>query len=81
MYFYKKQGRQVLDLRGNLILSHNPQLIRARVKSAGPRFAKNGKYILSSGFFSKLRATRAALSFIWGPSQALTAGTIDQEGL
>ena len=72
MYFFKKQGKQFLDLRGNLILSHNPTLVRARVKSAAPRYVRNAKYIDNrTGFRRRMRATIAAIGFIWGPSTAL----------
>jgi hypothetical protein len=84
MYFHKLNGKQAVDFRGDLILSHNDQLIKTRSKSSAPRAAKNAKYILdisNLGLFKKLRATGAAISFIWGPSQALTAETINREGL
>lgn len=74
MYFHKLDGKQAVDFRGDLILSHNDQLIKARSKSSGPRAAKNAKYVLdipNLGFFKKLRVTGAAIRFIWGPSQAL----------
>lgn len=84
MYFHKLGGKQAVDFRGDLILSHNDELIKARSKSSAPRAAKNAKYILdipNLGFFKKLRATWAAFTFIWGPSQALTAETIEKDGL
>ncbi len=74
MYFHKLNGKQAVDFRGVLILSHNDELIKARSKSCAPRAAKNAKYILNIpnlGFVKKLRATWAAISFIWGPSEAL----------
>lgn len=30
MYFYKSQGKQVLDLRGDLVLTHNDALVKGR---------------------------------------------------
>ena len=75
MYFFQKRGKQHLDLRGNLILSHNDALVKARVKSSAPRYVNNAKYILDinkMGFIRKIRATFAAISFIWGKNQALT---------
>ena len=74
MYFFQKAGKQHLDLRGNLILSHNDTLVKARVKSSAPRYVKNAKYILDingMGFIQKIRATKAAISFIWGKNQEL----------
>ncbi len=72
MYFFRKFGKQFLDLRGNLILSHNSELVRARVKSSAPRYVRNAKYIDDiTGFRRRWRATWAALRFIWGSSTAL----------
>ena len=75
MYFYKLKGKQMLDLRGNLILSHNDALVKGRIPSAAPRGIRNPKYILlqSMGFISKIKATWHAIGFIWGESQALDA--------
>lgn len=84
MYFYKQKGKQVLDLRGNLVLSHNDALVKGRVKSAAPAAVRNPRYIVGIagfGFWRKLRATKAAIGFIWGPSMALRPETIEDEGL
>lgn len=80
MYFYKKQGKQHVDFRGDFVLTHNDALIKTRVKSAAPRFAHNGTYILETGKH-KLKATWAAIRFIWGNSTALTPETIEEDGL
>lgn len=75
MYFFKQEGKQCLDLRGNLILSHNNALVKCRSKSAAPSSVKNPKYILNikeMSFIRKVRATFAAIGFIWGENQALT---------
>lgn len=67
MYFFKKQGRQYLDLTGNLILSHNDKLIKARVSSAAPHKALNAKFIVNTGDLNlrgKLKAALLALRFI-----------------
>ena len=69
MYFFKKQGKQYLDLTGNLILSKNDQLIKTRSTSAAPHKALNGTYICNAGdlnFIGKLKATVLAMRFIWG---------------
>lgn len=74
MYFYLQKGRQVLDLRGNLVLSHNPEFVRGRVKSAAPAAVRNGKYIKGiprMSFWRKVKTSWAALKFIWGKSQEL----------
>lgn len=82
MYFWKDRGKQILDLRGDFILSHNDALIRTRVPTAGPKHVRNGRYIVGiarMGFFRRLRASWHALLFVWGPSQALSAETIERE--
>lgn len=82
MYFWKDRGQQVLDLRGDFILSHNSKLVRARVPTAAPKRVHNGKYvegITDMGFFRRLRVSFHALRFVWGSSQALDAKTIERE--
>lgn len=84
MYFYKQKGKQMLDMRGDLVLSHNDALVKGRVKSAAPAAVRNSKRIENIpklSFWGKIRATKAAISFIWGPSQALSKETIEKEGL
>lgn len=84
MYFYKHKGRQVLDMRGDLVLTHNDTLVKGRVKSAAPAGVRNAFYvenIPAMGFRAKLRASCLALGFIWGADQRLTADTIEAEGL
>lgn len=74
MYFHLRKGRQVLDLRGDLVLTHNAALVVGRVKSAAPSSVRNARYICaipSMGVVRKVRASWAALCFIWGPSQEL----------
>ena len=80
MYFYKRGGKQILDLRGDLIITHNDGLIKGRVKSAAPGGVKNSTYIVTRnmGFISKIKATFHVIKFIFGSSQALNA---DKEGL
>lgn len=76
MYFFQKNGKQHVDFRGDFVLSHNNALIKTRVKSSAPRFAHNGLYILEVGKH-KLKATAAAIRFIWGNNTELTADTIE----
>ena len=80
MYYYRKAGKQIVDLRGNLILSHNSDLVKCRVKSSAPGGVQNPKYIMVSklGFISKIKATYYATRFIWGKSEALNS---NKEGL
>ena len=82
MYFFKLKGKQVLDLRGNLVLSHNSSLVRTRTKNNGPRLVRNGYYIKdipNLKFFRKIRATFVAIRFIWGASRAMNANDINRE--
>lgn len=82
MYFYKKGGKQILDLRGDLILTHNNALVKGRVKSAAPARVVNVKYIVNiaaMNIYRKTKTTFEAIRFIWGPSQALTKSTIENE--
>ena len=83
MYFYKNRGKHVLDLRGDLVLTHNDALVKARFKSAAPAGVLNAKYILLTGlsFARRIKATWHAVRFIWGENQALTKETIDNEEL
>lgn len=84
MYFYKLKGRQILDMRGDLVLTHNDALVKGRVKSAAPAGVRNALYvegISGMGLRGKLKATRVALVFIWGPSVALKPDTIEEDGL
>lgn len=78
MYFFKTRGKQHLDLRGDLILTHNATLVRARAKSNAPRYVKNARYILDVSK-CKIRATWAAACFIWGKSTAIDTAVINKE--
>jgi len=82
MYFYKHKGKQILDLRGDLILTHNNALVKGRIKSAAPAGVTNAKYIQdipAMNPFRKFRATLAAIRFIWGKSEALSIEDIERE--
>ena len=84
MYFYKEKGKQILDMRGDLVLTHNNALVKGRVKSAAPSAVRNGKRIENitrMSWFRKIKATWAATAFIWGASEALTTTVINREGL
>ena len=84
MYFYKQKGKQVLDMRGDLLLTHNDAPVKGRVKSAAPSAVRNIQHIpgiSSMGVRRKIRASKAALCFIWGTDQSLSCETIEEEGL
>jgi hypothetical protein len=74
MYFFKKSNKQYLDLKGNLILSHNDKLIKARHKSSGPFKCNNAKYafnITKLNTYKKIKLSFTAVFFIWSKSMAL----------
>lgn len=82
MYFYRLKGKQVIDFRGDFILSHNPDLVRARVATAAPGAVKNVARIVdipNLKFGRKLRAVFDCARFIFGKSQALTAEVVENE--
>lgn len=75
MYFFKEKGRQVLDMRGDLLLTHNTAPIVARIGSAAPSAVRNGQWadnITRMTCWQKLRLSLRVLRFIWGRSQELT---------
>ena len=80
MYFYKIKGRPMLDMRGDLVITHNKGLVMSRVSSAAPRYVKNAKYIelQKLSFFQKIKASFIVIGFIWGENQELIP---DNEGL
>lgn len=74
MYFFKKQGRQYLDLTGDLILSQNDRLVKARSTSAAPHKILSAKFVVNCGDLNlrgKLKATLLVLRFVWGKPQPL----------
>ena len=79
MYFYKRGGKQHLDLQGTLVLTHNAEIVATRSKSAGPTAVYNARYVENIAARSrrdKLAASMAALRFIWGKSTALETETV-----
>ncbi len=72
MHFYKEKGKQVLDLRGDFILSKRDELVTSVAPSAAPRHVYFARYIPrihKLGFTGKLRATGQAIAFIWAKGQ------------
>ncbi len=62
-------------MTGNLVLSHNSHLVKARVSSAAPRVIRNSKSIINIGRY-KFKATIAAIKFIWGKPNPLTIESV-----
>lgn len=62
MYFFKRGGKQYLDLKGDLILSHNEHPIVSRVPSNGPFQARNASGLI---MVKNLVTTRQKLKAAW----------------
>ena len=81
MYFYKKNGKQYLDMRGDLVLSHNNALIKKRTPSAGPYKAVNGRSALNIkrlSFVQKIKLSLIVIGFIWGRDQELKNPKVEE---
>lgn len=67
MYFFKHRGKQYLDLSGDLILTNNDRLVKARATSAAPHKVLNASYVSNAGInlLGKIKATTLCLRFIW----------------
>ena len=69
MYFYRNKGQQVLNMKGDLVLTKNAERIATRSKSAGPSRCYGGSWVTdisSLRFAGKIKATAIAIRFIWG---------------
>lgn len=71
MYFFMDHGKQCLSLKDNLILSRNPDLVYAKVKSASPvTIALDGGQVFNSvhkrPFWQKVRLVFVVIGFLWG---------------
>lgn len=77
MHFFVKKGKQHLDLSGDLILSHNKDLVSTRNKSAGPTKVIGAKYVLLSTltFWQKMKATFRVIGHIWSRSEKKAAAS------
>jgi len=74
MHFYKKQGKQFLNMQGDLILTHNLDVVSAFPKSAGPTNVSNVRFIpnvKALSFFDKLKAVFIVARFVFGKDRAL----------
>lgn len=79
MYFYKKQGKQYLDLSGNLIFSYNKNLVSTRSKSAAPVKILNPLYVVDMGnlsVFKKIKLSFQSIKFIWMKPKNLLKPTV-----
>ncbi len=81
MYFYRNGKEQVLDLKGDLIISFNNALVKTRSKSAGPKTIKSPDgYILNvgkAGFIKRIGVTLKIIAFVWGRDKELTESDTD----
>lgn len=78
MYFHGHKGRQCLDLRNDLIVTFDKQLVTAKDKKNAPDKVRNATYILMRET-SRLRATFRVLKFIWS-KQLLTVKVKTMKG-
>ena len=68
MRFYRKRGKQILDLRDDFILTRQSDLVEAQAKSNAPRLVRFARYVPNIGKQSvraKIRTSWRALQFIW----------------
>lgn len=67
MYFFKKKGKQYLDLTGDLVITHNTDPLKTRSKSAAPAGIRGGRYIAlhGKGFFRKVFIMFWVAAFVW----------------
>lgn len=68
MHFHREKGKQILDMRGDFVLSKRSELITANAPSAAPSRVRWARYIVGIhklGFRGKCRASLRALQFIW----------------
>lgn len=68
MYFYKEQGKQLLDMHGDLLITQSNSIIAARSKSAAPSKCINGAAILLPRIdtpWKKLKAILIVARKIW----------------
>lgn len=63
MRFYKRKGKQHLDMTGDLVLTRNKDLCSCSSRSAMPHSVKGG-YLLDVSKH-RLTATWLAVRFIW----------------
>jgi len=71
MHFYKKDGRQELDLSDSLVLTHG-KLITYKSKSATPFAVHNARFaqhISTIGFIRKLGVAWVVIKFIFWDSK------------
>lgn len=73
MYFYYDKGKQHVDLQGDLVITHNKNLVMARAKSAAPK-VHNVSYVVlpGLGIWRKIKATLLVVGFIWGEVPPIT---------
>ena len=64
MFFHGANGKQILDLRNDLVLTFDKQLVTAQNKKNAPDRVANATYVLMSNT-SRWRATLKVLKFVW----------------
>ena len=64
MFFHGSNGKQILDLRNDLVITFDSKLVTAKSKKNAPDRVSNATYIIM-GETSRLAATFKVLKFIW----------------
>lgn len=77
MYFYLGNGKQHMNLQGDLILTQNKNEVMARVKSAAPTvITRAGGRVFTSvrerPFWQKVKIVFVVIGFLWGKDERLT---------
>jgi hypothetical protein len=74
MYFYKSKGKQILDLTGDIVLTHNSDPLKTRAKSCAPAAIRGGQYIKlhNVGFWRRVYIMIYVAAWVWRSSLELT---------
>lgn len=73
MHFYKNHGKQILNMKGDLIVTHNKDVVSALSKSAGPSQVLNARFLPNVGelrFIDKLEVILIVVKFVFGEDKA-----------
>ena len=82
MYFYYRKGKRYLDLRGDIVLTANHQLITCDVRSAVPRL-RHVRHACVNDLtaWQKVKTIYQLARFVLRPPKPLDREQIKREGL
>lgn len=68
MRFYRKKRKQILDLTGDFVMTHNDVIVTGVCKSASPGHVVIGSdtHMIRGNLWQRLKITGSAISYIWG---------------